>query len=88
MRTVRASFNRKENDKEAVEIQLKVRKLKQMSDFSGGTVDKNLPATAGDMGLIPAPGRSHMPRSNEAQDPQLLKFLNRAHALQQETPPQ
>ena len=59
-----------------------------MSDFSGGTVDKNLPATAGDMGLIPAPGRSHMPRSNEAQDPQLLKFLNRAHALQQETPPQ
>ena len=64
MRTVRASFNRKENDKEAVEIQLKFRKLKQMSDLSGGTVDKNLPATAGDMGLIPAPGRSHMPRSN------------------------
>jgi len=35
-----------------------------MSDFSGGTVDKNLPATAGDMGLIPAPGRSHIPDSN------------------------
>ena len=32
--------------------------------FPGGAVDKNLPATAGDMGLIPGPGRSHMPWSN------------------------
>ena len=30
----------------------------------GGTVVKNPPANAGDMGLIPGPGRSHMPRSN------------------------
>ena len=25
---------------------------------------KNLPCNAGDMGLIPGPGRSHMPQSN------------------------
>ena len=34
---------------------------------------KNPPANAGDTGLIPGPGRSHMPRSNEARAPQLLK---------------
>ena len=33
-------------------------------DFLGGAVVKNLPASAGDMGLIPGPGRSHMPRTN------------------------
>ena len=30
----------------------------------GGTVDKNPPAIAGDMGLIPGPKRSHMLWSN------------------------
>ena len=30
-------------------------------DFPGGPVVENPPANAGDMGLIPAPGRSHMP---------------------------
>ena len=29
-------------------------------DFPGGTMDKNLPAYAGDTGLIPGLGRSHM----------------------------
>ena len=33
-------------------------------DFPGGAVVKNLPVNAGDMGSIPGPGRSHMPRSN------------------------
>ena len=33
-------------------------------DFPGGAMVKNLPANAGDTGLIPGPGRSHMPRSN------------------------
>ena len=33
-------------------------------DFPGGTVVKNLLASAGDMGLIPGPGRSHMLQSN------------------------
>ena len=32
--------------------------------FPGGTVVKNLPANAGDMGLNPGQGRSHMLRSN------------------------
>ena len=40
-----------------------VKKLKTR-DFPGGTVVKNPPANAGDMGSIPGPGRSHMPRSN------------------------
>ena len=29
-------------------------------DFPSGPVDKNLPANAGDMGLIPGPGRFYM----------------------------
>ena len=32
--------------------------------FPGGTVVRNLPANAGDMGSIPGPGRSHVPQSN------------------------
>ena len=32
--------------------------------FPGGAVDKNLPASAGDMGLIPRLGRFHVPRRN------------------------
>ena len=32
--------------------------------FPGGTVVESLPANAGDMGLSPGLGRSHMPRSN------------------------
>ena len=30
-------------------------------DFLHGLVVKNLPASAGDVGLIPGPGRSHVP---------------------------
>ena len=32
--------------------------------FPGGTVVENLPANAGDIGLSPGLGRSHMPWSN------------------------
>ena len=32
--------------------------------FPGGLVVKNLPANAGDVGLIPGLGRSHMPQSS------------------------
>ena len=32
--------------------------------FPGSAVVKNLPANAGDTGSSPAPGKSHMPRSN------------------------
>ena len=37
--------------------------------FPGGSGVKNPPASAGDTGLIPDPGRSHMPWSNEAHGP-------------------
>ena len=43
---------------------------------------KNLPANAGDTGSIPGPGRSHMPRSNEAHMPQLLSLCSRAYTPQ------
>ena len=33
-------------------------------DFPDGAVVKNPPANAGDTGLIPGPGRSHMPQSS------------------------
>ena len=33
-------------------------------DFLGGAVVKNLPANAGNTGLILGPGRFHMPQSN------------------------
>ncbi|KAM9083397.1 15-hydroxyprostaglandin dehydrogenase [NAD(+)] isoform 2-T2 [Megaptera novaeangliae] len=33
-------------------------------DFPGGAVAKNPPASAGDTGSIPGPGRSHVPQSN------------------------
>ena len=33
-------------------------------EFPGGIVDMNPSANAGDMDLIPGPGRSHMPQSN------------------------
>ena len=32
--------------------------------FPGGAVVENLPASAGDTGSSPGPGRSHMPQSN------------------------
>ena len=38
----------------------------------GGPVDKNPPASAGDKGSIPGPGRSHILRSNSARVPELL----------------
>ena len=47
-------------------------------DFPGGTVVKNLPANAGDVGLSPGLGRSHTPRSNKACAPQLLSLRSRA----------
>ena len=47
-------------------------------DFPGGTVVKDPPANAGDMGSSPGLGRSHMPRSNWARAPQLLSLSYRA----------
>ena len=36
-----------------------------LQDFPGCAVDKNLPANARDMGLIPGPEDFHMPWSNQ-----------------------
>ena len=41
-------------------------------DFPGGPAVKNLSAKARDTGLIPGPGRFHIPQSNKASAPQLL----------------
>ena len=35
---------------------------------------ESLPANAGDTGSSPGLGRAHMPRSNEAREPQLLSL--------------
>ena len=37
---------------------------------------ENLPANAGDMGSSPGLGRSHMPHSNWAREPQLLSLCS------------
>ena len=42
--------------------------------FPGGAVVENLPANAGDMGSSPGLGRSHMPQSGWACEPQLLSL--------------
>ena len=41
-----------------------LKKTRDNRDFPGGSVVKNPPANAGDMGSILGLGRSHMPRSN------------------------
>ena len=42
--------------------------------FPGGAVVENLPANSGDTGSSPGLGRSHMPRSGWAREPQLLSL--------------
>ena len=49
-------------------VPLKWRELRDSKkhevDFPGGPVGKNLPANSEDMGLIPGPGRSHVPQGS------------------------
>ena len=45
-----------------------------ISGFPGGAVVENLPANAGDTDSSPGLGRSHMPRSGWAREPQLLSL--------------
>ena len=42
--------------------------------FPGGAVVENLPANAGDTGSSPGLGRSHMPQSSWAREPQILSL--------------
>ena len=51
-------------DKEFDKIQKLLMIKKKNLGFPGGAVVKNPPANAGDTGLSPGPGRSHMPQSN------------------------
>ena len=43
------------------------------SGFPGGAVVENLPANVGDTGSSPGLGRSRMPRSNWAREPQITE---------------
>jgi len=54
--------------------------------FPGGAVVKNLPATAGDMGSIPDPGRSHASRIYKAHVSQLLSLRSGAREPQPLSP--
>ena len=47
---------------------------KDVPYFPGGAVVENPPANAGDAGSSPGLGRSHMPQSNWAREPQLLSL--------------
>ena len=47
---------------------------RKLEGFPGGAVVENLPANAGDTGSSPDPGRSHMPWSKWAREPQLLSL--------------
>ena len=51
-------------------------KCRKDEGFSGGSVVQNLPASAGDMGVIPGPGRSRGPQllslCSRTREPQLL----------------
>ena len=47
---------------------------KKLLGFPGGAVVESLPANAGDAGSSPGLGRSHMPWSNSAREPQLLSL--------------
>ena len=52
----------------------KLSRMNCLGGFPGGAVVENLPTNAGDMGSSPGLGRSHMPRSNWACEPQLLSL--------------
>ena len=55
-------------------IAWKVMLKKTKQGFPGGAVVETPPANAGDTGSSPGLGRSHMSRSNEAREPQLLSL--------------
>ena len=48
--------------------------IKKTWGFPGGAVVESLPANAGDMGSSPGLGRSYIPWSNWAREPQLLSL--------------
>ena len=73
---------------------LHLKKTTTAGDFPGGPVAKSLPANVGDTSSISGLGRFHVPRSNSACAPRLLRPCTeapearvlRVRALQQENP--
>ena len=63
------------------QIQLLLSSAKNFKGFPGGSVVKNPPAKAEDMGSIPGLGRSHILQINWAHAPQLLSLCFRAQEL-------
>ena len=57
-------------------------------DFPGGPVVKNPPANVGDTGLIPGPGRSHIPWVTKLVHHSYWAPSSRDHVPQQEKPVQ
>ena len=58
----------------------KLSKNLQRRGLPGGSVVKNPPANAGDMGSVPSLGRSHVPWSSWARVPQLWNLCSGAQA--------
>ena len=56
--------------------------------FPVGSVVKNPPASVGDTGSIPGPGRSHMSQSNQGRAPQLLSLCSATRGHCDEKPAQ
>ena len=67
---------------ERLDSWVKILLKKLESQASRGSVVKNPPANAGDMGSIHGLGRSHMSRSNEARAPQPLSLGSRVQEPQ------
>ena len=59
----------------------------KIPNFPGGAVDRNPPANAGDMRLIPDLGRLHMPWSSQAPVPKLERLCSRAYEPELLNPP-
>ena len=74
--------------KEASFFERAISKKEQVEGgFPGGPVGKNPPASAGDVGWISGPGRSHMPRTSaQSQCTPLLSLSATAPDPQQKTP--
>ncbi|KAJ8785494.1 hypothetical protein J1605_007091 [Eschrichtius robustus] len=74
------------NGRQWREIEEQTSYQEERQGFPGGAVVENLPANAGDTGSSPGLGRSHMPRSNQAREPQLLSLRVWSLCSQQERP--
>ena len=65
-----------------LQLTLKCIKKKLRCGFPWGSGVKNLPASAGDTGLIPGLGTAHRALSNQARVPKLLSLCSKAWELQ------